>query len=127
MGRNDWRTFRADRIDPKIPTGPRFSPRPAPDVADYVRTGVATATWEYRATVKCFAPAAELASRIHPALTVEPLDERSCVVSVGSDNVSMLAAYVGMLDVDFEVLDAPELVAQLRVLGERCLRAAEVR
>ena len=27
LDRADWRTFRADRITPKVPTGPRFAPR----------------------------------------------------------------------------------------------------
>ncbi|MBM0236446.1 WYL domain-containing protein [Micromonospora sp. ATA32] len=28
--RSDWRTFRADRIRPRVPTGPRFPPREPP-------------------------------------------------------------------------------------------------
>ena len=30
LDREDWRTFRADRITPRIPTGPRFTPRALP-------------------------------------------------------------------------------------------------
>ena len=29
-GRDDWRTFRVDRIEPKTPAGPRFTPRALP-------------------------------------------------------------------------------------------------
>ena len=38
----------------------------------------------------------------------------------------MLALYIGLLDVDFDVTetDAPELVAQLRRLSDRFTRAA---
>jgi predicted DNA-binding transcriptional regulator YafY len=38
LRRADWRTFRVDRMTPRTPTGPRFTPRPlpAPDVASYV-------------------------------------------------------------------------------------------
>lgn len=38
LDREDWRTFRADRIDPRTPTGPRFTPREVPggDVAAFV-------------------------------------------------------------------------------------------
>ncbi|MFE2822054.1 helix-turn-helix transcriptional regulator [Streptomyces sp. NPDC059271] len=38
LDRDDWRTFRADRIDPRTPTGPRFTPREVPggDVAAFV-------------------------------------------------------------------------------------------
>jgi hypothetical protein len=31
---------------------------------------------------------------------------------------------VGLLDVDFEVLDGPELIEALGVLGDRCRRTA---
>ncbi|MEU0787365.1 transcriptional regulator [Streptomyces sp. NPDC006173] len=30
LDRDDWRTFRVDRIDPRTPTGPRFTPREVP-------------------------------------------------------------------------------------------------
>jgi predicted DNA-binding transcriptional regulator YafY len=38
---DDWRTFRADRITPRTPTGPRFTPRELPggDVAGLVPNG----------------------------------------------------------------------------------------
>lgn len=38
LDRDDWRTFRVDRISPRTPTGPRFTPRELPggDVAAYV-------------------------------------------------------------------------------------------
>ncbi|CAM5667349.1 hypothetical protein SCALM49S_07649 [Streptomyces californicus] len=38
LDREDWRIFRADRIEPRTPTGPRFPPREVPggDVAAFV-------------------------------------------------------------------------------------------
>src|SRR5262249_6988342 len=33
LDRADWRTFRADRVTPRTPTGPRFTPRPLPAAA----------------------------------------------------------------------------------------------
>jgi hypothetical protein len=39
--------------------------------------------------------------------------------------VETLAAWIGMLGVDFEVEEPPALVEQLRVVGARYLRAAE--
>jgi predicted DNA-binding transcriptional regulator YafY len=42
VDRDDWRTYRADRITPTPPHGPRFTPRrpPADDLAEYVSRGV---------------------------------------------------------------------------------------
>jgi predicted DNA-binding transcriptional regulator YafY len=125
VDRQDWRTFRADRIHPRIPTGPRFAPRDPPDgdVASYLLRGVGAATWRYRARVIVHAPATVIAGRLPPAVLVEAVDEHTCIVSVGSDTPQMLALYLGMLDADFEVGEAPELVEQLRTLADRYRRA----
>ena len=72
--RDDWRTFRVDRIRPRTPTGPRFTPRDLPDddVAAYVSGRVSAAAWRYRARVTVHAPAEVVAERINPAVgTVE--------------------------------------------------------
>jgi predicted DNA-binding transcriptional regulator YafY len=123
--RRDWRTFRTDRIEPRIPTGPRFTPRDPPggDVVTYLLRGVGAATWRYRARVKVRAPAALVAARLPPAVAVEPVDEHTCMVDAGSDTPQMLAVYLGMLDLDFEVGEPPELVEQLRRLADRYRRA----
>jgi predicted DNA-binding transcriptional regulator YafY len=125
VDRQDWRTFRADRIHPRIPTGPRFAPRDPPDgdVASYLLRGVGAATWRYRARVIVHAPATVIAGRLPPAVLVEAVDGHTCAVSVGSDTPQMLALYLGMLDADFEVGEAPELVEQLRTLADRYRRA----
>lgn len=123
--RRDWRTFRADRVQPRTPTGPRFAPRDPPDgdVATYLLRGVGVATWRYRARVTVHAPATVVAGRLPPAVLVEAVDEHTCVVNAGSDTPQMLAVYLGMLDVDFEVGEPPELVEQLRALADRYRRA----
>jgi predicted DNA-binding transcriptional regulator YafY len=54
---------------------------------------------------------------------VEAVDDRTCVVSAGSDNPQMLAVYLGMLDADFEVEEPPELVEHVRALADRYRRA----
>ena len=125
VDRADWRTFRADRIAPRTPTGPRFVPRDPPDgdVATWLLRGVGAATWRYRARVTVRAPAPLVAARVPPAVVVEAVDERSCVVDAGSDTPHMLALYLGMLDADFEVRQPPELVEQLAALAERYRRA----
>jgi predicted DNA-binding transcriptional regulator YafY len=123
--RGDWRTFRADRITPRTPTGPRFTPRPLPeqDIAGYVSRGVGGATWRYQARVTVHAPAGLIAARLPPPITVEALDEHTCRITVGSDTPHMLAVYLGMLDADFDVTGPPELVEQLRTLACRYQRA----
>jgi hypothetical protein len=84
---------------------------------------VGSATWRYRARVRVHAPAALIAGRLPPAVLVEAVDEHTCIVNVGSDTPQMLAVHLGMLDVDFEAVEPPELVDQLRTLADRYRRA----
>jgi predicted DNA-binding transcriptional regulator YafY len=125
--RGGWRTFRVDRIAPRTPAGPRFTPRDLPeggDVAAYVARGVSAAAFRFRARVTVHAPAAVVATRINPAVgVVEAIDDRSCVLATGADSVQMVAVYLGLLDLDFDVSEPPELIARLRMLAGRYQRA----
>ncbi|TDC37430.1 transcriptional regulator [Micromonospora sp. KC213] len=124
--RDDWRTFRVDRITPRTPTGPRFTPRKPPeDVVDRVRRGVSSAAWRHRARILVHAPAEVVTARINPAVgTVEPVDSDRCLLHTGADRLETIAVWLGLLDADLTVEDPPELRALLRTLGERYLRAA---
>ncbi|MDX3226014.1 helix-turn-helix transcriptional regulator [Streptomyces sp. ME19-01-6] len=120
--RADWRTFRVDRLRPRTPTGPRFSPRdlPSDDIAAYVSRRVSAAAWRYRAQVTVHAPAEVIAERISPAVgTVERVDRHTCVLHTGADTVETLGVYLGLLGEDFDVTGPPELLAHLRRLADR--------
>jgi predicted DNA-binding transcriptional regulator YafY len=126
IDRDAWRTFRADRITPRIPTGPRFTPRepPDPDLAAYVTRGTGWTVWPHQARIRLHVPASEIAARIRPDMgTIEPLDDRHCEFRTGADTLRVLATYLCLLDVDFDVIDPPELAEHVRAIGERYLRA----
>jgi predicted DNA-binding transcriptional regulator YafY len=124
--RDDWRTFRVDRMELRTPNGPRFPPRALPpddQITARLARGVGEATWRYRARVVVHAPATHVRARLPVPVDVEPLDADRCTFEPGSDDPRMLALYLGMLDADFEVVDSPELVDALRELIERYRRA----
>jgi predicted DNA-binding transcriptional regulator YafY len=126
LDRDDWRTFRVDRVRPRAPTGPRFTPRPLPedgDVARHVTRGVGTASWHFRARIVVHAPAERVAAKLPVPAEIQPLGEDKCVFEPGSDNPQLLAAYLIMLGEDFTVEDSPELAAELRILAGRLTRA----
>ena len=128
LHRVDWRTFRVDRLTPRIPTGPRFVPRELPPegVASYVDHGVSTAMWEFRARIRVFAPLSVVAARLPATAGVlTEIDESSCYLDAGSDDPGMLLRYLSMLDLDFSVAEAPELVDEVRKLAARYARALE--
>jgi predicted DNA-binding transcriptional regulator YafY len=122
VNRRDWRTFRADRVRPRVPTGPRFTPRALPDLAAHLAQGLATAAWRFRATVTVHAPAHEIAAKV-PAALVEAVDDATCRMTAGSDTPEMLALHLGMLGCDFEVDGPPELVQHLGFTADRFRRA----
>ena len=85
---------------------------------------VGSATWAYRARGKVHASAEDLAKKLPFATgVVETIDERTSWFTCGADSPLLLAVHLGMLDLDFEVSLAPELVAELRSLANRYRRA----
>ncbi|MGK5675037.1 helix-turn-helix transcriptional regulator [Micromonospora sp. URMC 106] len=124
--RRDWRTFRADRLRPLPPTGPRFVPREPPggDAAAHVLRGVRSLVWPYRARIRFQAPASVVAER--STITsgeVIPLDDATCELVTGTDSLHDLATYLSKFDVPFTVLEPPELRDFLRTLATRYLAA----
>ena len=128
-GREDWRSFRVDRLARPASTGVRFTARkpPGEDAAAFVRASIIGAPNRFEARVTLRAPADEIARRV-PAHwgTIRPLDPHTCEYRTGDDDLGWLALRVAMLGVDFEVHEPPELVDQLRALAARLERATVV-
>jgi predicted DNA-binding transcriptional regulator YafY len=126
VDRADWRTFRVDRVQPRTPTGPRFTPRELPDgdAAAYVSRTASAAAWRYRATVVVHGPADVITARINPAVgKVTPRTADTCLLETGADTVDTLSVYLGLLGTDFEVTEPPALVEHVRLLAARYARA----
>jgi predicted DNA-binding transcriptional regulator YafY len=124
--REDWRTFRADRVQPHLPTGPRFVPREPPeDAASHVVRGTGSLAWRHPARVRLHAPAEIIAERVTPAAgLLRPVDAYCCLLETGGDSLRDLVGFLTGLDVAFEVLDPPELRTLLRELADRYAAAA---
>ena len=121
-----WMIFQVERITPKLPGGPRFEPRglPADDIGTYVERHVSASRWRHTATVTVDAAASEVMEMLMPAEgTVEALTEKRSTVAIGAESISTMALMLARLDVEFTVEDSPELIAELRSLAERLLRA----
>jgi predicted DNA-binding transcriptional regulator YafY len=128
LDRDDWRSFRVDRLVLKVPTGPRFTPRQLPrgGAAEAVSRGVTEAMSKVRATIRFRVPATEIASKAAKYLQpVEAEGPDSCVLYCGGDSVETLAIWLGTFGATFEVLDPPELRAECLVIAERYRHAGE--
>ncbi len=126
--RDDWRTFRLDRIQgPLGPPGARFTPRqpPAGDVAAYVSQSISSAPYRYQARIRIHAPVEAVARRTSPAAgRLEAAGPDACTLHTGSNSLDELALHVAIKGFGFQVLEPPELIPVLRALAERLREAA---
>jgi len=126
--RHDWRSFRVDRLAPKLVTGPAFAPRDPPegDVITYLERQLAVRTWPAQATVTLHVPAEAVADRLWLGMgSLEAIDEGSCRVHVGAESPDNLAWLISSIGVDFTLTDPPEVVAAMAALAGRCARSIE--
>jgi predicted DNA-binding transcriptional regulator YafY len=126
VDRDDWRTFRIDRMSLRTPNGPRFTRREPPDgdVAAYLRRTIGHDLWPYRCRVRVHAPAAQITGRVDGIVT--PIDDHTCRLELASDSLDLAALVVGLLNVAFDVESPPELAEHLRALSNRFATAAAV-
>ncbi|MEV0527294.1 YafY family protein [Streptomyces sp. NPDC050439] len=127
VDRDDWRTFRADRITPRPPHGPRFVPRtpPAEDLAAYVSKGVSTRGYAAQAVFRLLVPLEEAAQRVTPSDgTLEAETEHSCLLRTGAMSLDVMVIHVLLMGFEFEVVepaDFTERISSARDLLSRAL------
>jgi predicted DNA-binding transcriptional regulator YafY len=131
LDRDDWRTFRIDRIRGRVRPGARGRRRTVPggDPAAYVKESLhagaggdaAAEPGRIRLTM-----AADLAGRRIPAryATVEPDGEDACIVSTRGAWSHSFLVWMALLDAPMQVLGPPELAEAARTLVTRLGAAA---
>ena len=130
--RDDWRTFRLDRLHDCRLAGVRFTPReiPGDNAADFVAASVGPAQRDQHATVTIGAPAVDV--DVEDALrwidhTVMSSEQDSCVVQVRGEDTGRLAMAVARiaLTAPVDVVEPAELAETVRELA-RNLSADQV-
>lgn len=123
--RTEWRTFRVDRIDAQaaISHAGRFSPKPPPeDIATYVSRSIAATPYRFIVRVRIEGSQADLVQRVPRWVgVVEPLDERSCVLTIGGETPEAVAHYLVHLGMDFSLLEPAEMIEPLQAIARRLL------
>lgn len=127
LERDDWRTFRVDRLAEPRSVGHRFALRPLPaeDIAGYVAAKTRQVQMKVSGRVIVHAPAEEITGKLGgwAESSVEPLGPDRCRVQLGGRSVEDIAFWLGVLDRDFEVVDSPDLAAAVRRVADRYARA----
>ena len=130
LDRDDWRTFRLDRMHLRTPTGPRFRPRDLPggDLATFVAgrfrgTDGTSTDWPCRGEVVVDRPIAAVAPYVDDGAATA-VDDARCRVALGAWSWPALAARFAALDGELEVVGPRELQAAFATLAGRFARTA---
>ncbi|MFF7802036.1 helix-turn-helix transcriptional regulator [Streptomyces olivaceus] len=130
LGREDWRTFRVDRVAEPFATGARFTPRelPARDAAEYLRRSLQRLGDSYEIDVLFPVPAEVAASRLPQWFGAPEAtdDGMSCVLrATVSDAPEAVAVRLATTGLEFRVRRPAELADRVRELAARLVRATE--
>jgi predicted DNA-binding transcriptional regulator YafY len=126
VDRDDWRTFRLDRVGSPRPVGGRSSTRrlPAVSPADYVVDTLLDRAPTYEAEVILHLPLTEVRARLGDSATdLVAIGAHRCRCRCLPDTAEWLAARLGALGCDFEIEGPPDLVDALHALGTRLVHA----
>jgi predicted DNA-binding transcriptional regulator YafY len=126
LDREDWRTFRIDRIRGRLAPGERGARRTVPggDAAAFVKRQLRNPdggeAQPVPGRVRVAVPARRIAGRI-PAryATVEPDGEDACLVTTRGHWSREFLVWMAMLDEPMTVLEPPELVDAARAVASR--------
>ncbi len=131
LGREDWRTFRLDRIRGRVRPGERGLRREVPggDPAAYVRRQLRRADGSEAEApagrIRVTLPAAQVRGRIPERYArVQADGEEACIVTSAGPWSQSFLVWMALLDLPMQVLDPPELVAAARGLATRLAQAA---
>jgi predicted DNA-binding transcriptional regulator YafY len=125
VDRDDWRTFRLDRMRAVEATTWRFTEREHDDPAAYVQRSVASAAYKFQARIVVHAPLTEVQERTSArSVVLSAIDDRTTLLEAGAETLFGLAYHLSFLGWEFEVLEPAELRRVLAEMGGRAVRAA---
>lgn len=121
LKREDWRTFRVDRVQSLHDTGTQFPPREFPgDVADYVAKSITQPFTRFQVRLRLPGSVEEQAARVPTWCGIlEACDAHHCVLELGAESVEALLALLALVGPDFEMLDDRGLLPELRAASAR--------
>ncbi len=110
VDRDDWRTFRLDRMRDVTPMTWRFRPRQHPDPVSYVQRSVTESPYRYIARIRLRADADQVRDMVPPQVgRVEDDEGGWCVLVVGADDPDWVVMHVARMGFEAVVLEPPEL------------------
>ncbi|MFF3323144.1 helix-turn-helix transcriptional regulator [Streptomyces sp. NPDC002889] len=128
LEREDWRTFRVDRVTEPFATGARFTPREVPaadDATELLRHSMSRRQQEHEVDVSFAAPASFVAARLPQTLGAPvATGDGTCRLRVrAADSIEWLALRLALVDCEFTVHGPPALHDYVTDLATRLTRA----
>lgn len=118
--RDDWRTFRVDRMGGAWTAGHRFVRHEEPDAAKLVADGMAIGAYGHVATVVLEASLALAAEEVARTVGVlEAIDDERTLLRIAANDLDWIARFLAGLPCPFVVVDPPELRGALRRVARR--------
>ena len=122
--RQDWRTFRVDRITDPRPSGTRVAPRqlPAADAAAFVEAGIRSMSHHHDVRVHVAADVETVAAVAGRWATLTATDD-GCLLEMTVDQLGWPLMILGEVGAEFSVESPPELVEAVAEVASRFGRA----
>lgn len=120
LDREDWRTFRLDRMHTVHPSTFPITPRPTPDIEATVRDSITVGGYSTEVVARIRRPLHEVEKLVPVrAATVTADGEHACIVRAGSDggDLRWVAMHLISLGAPIEVIQPPELLTVLQEIS----------
>ena len=119
LEREDWRTFRLDRMHEVHASTFTFTPRPTPDIEQTVRESITVGVYAQAATVRILAPVEEVAEKVPTRAGAVTADgDAACILRAGADDLHWVAMHLAWMGAPIEVIEPPELLGVIEELRE---------
>ncbi|MGI8939724.1 MAG: helix-turn-helix transcriptional regulator [Iamia sp.] len=117
-GAGEWKTYALDRIRDVRAVGPRLpTPPPPEDASAFVTEALAHGPWRHHVRVRMFTSGDLARQLVAPWVGDVHDDGDECIVTLGTDDLDWAARFLVSRNVDFDVLEPPELTERLQALG----------
>jgi predicted DNA-binding transcriptional regulator YafY len=125
--KDEWRTFRLDRVASVELHSERFKARPPPgdDLVDYVTRSLSASSHAHHAKVRLHAPIEAIRPRVgpHDGLFARE-SNNTCTLELAAPTLDILASRILWLGIEFEIISSEALRRHLRALATRLRRAS---
>jgi predicted DNA-binding transcriptional regulator YafY len=117
--RNDWRTFRADRMTDARSLRNTFTPRPLPskDLGQYVKERIQHTRTSHEVVIRIDEGVETLRAKVGRWGRLQEIDANATILCLTVDSLGFLVMILDQLHAEFTIIQPPEVIDYLHNLG----------